>query len=113
MTKPHTIGLNLHGVIWMDHPTIPGAVVKKIAQRTAPGKGNVPEMRHQNQQIRAHVIPIDPKTPAQIAQRNRMRAAMTAWTSLTEPERELWRSAARSAQMGGINLFVREYLAAH
>lgn len=61
-------------------------------------------------QVRAHVIPADPKTPAQLARRDNMRAAVTAWQTLTDTEKTAWRDRASERGISGYNTFCSHHL---
>lgn len=61
---------------------------------------------------RAHVVPRDPRTPAQRGQRERFHAAVAAWRALPEPEKEALRVRAAREGRTGYHLFLAELLAA-
>lgn len=60
---------------------------------------------------RMHVVPHDPKTPAQVDRRGRFRAAVVAWRALPNSEREAWRKRAARAERTGYHLFLAEFIA--
>lgn len=66
-------------------------------------------------QRRRHVVPFDPKTPAQLECRCRFAAAVRSWHHLTEAEKEAYnaRGNNRSDRIEGLNVFIREFIAAH
>jgi hypothetical protein len=82
-------------------------------QRTAPGHGNLIGNGTYNHQRRACVIPLDPKTPAQIARRANMRAAVVAWQAATPEQRDVWRTIATARRVTPYNAFVSSYLKSH
>jgi len=100
-------GLSLHGVIWLPGPTPESPPVKKIAQRCGAGLGNVPGDTRRRQQIRAHVIPYDPKTAGQMARRAAFAAAMAEWAALSPAEKQEFNRQAKPLKISGVNLFVR------
>lgn len=59
---------------------------------------------------RAHVVPRDPKTPAQLDRRRRLRAAVDAWRALPDPEKETWRKRAARSERTGYHLFLTEFM---
>lgn len=73
-----------------------------VYQRTAKGKGNMPLSETHDLQLRAHVIPADPKTPAQLARRAAFAAAVASWHAATAEDRE---SVRQTAENRGITLF--------
>jgi hypothetical protein len=60
---------------------------------------------------RAHVVPRDPKTPAQLDRRSRFRAAVLAWRALPNPEKETWSKRAARNERTGYHLFLAEFMA--
>ncbi len=62
---------------------------------------------------RVHVVPRDPKSPAQLDRRRHFRAAVVAWRALSDSDKEKWRSrAAREERMRtGYHLFLADYMA--
>jgi len=90
--------------------TIGTATGKVVYQKTAAGMGNISNGGRWDRQKRAHVIPIDPQTPAQLARRARMRAANLAWQALPQQERENAEKRARARNITGYNQFISEYL---
>ena len=64
--------------------------------------------RHGKYYSRRFVKPRDPKTPAQLKQRERFREAHAAWVALTEEQRNSWRKHARDPAFG-FNLFMKKH----
>ncbi|MFT3770909.1 MAG: HMG-box domain-containing protein [Minicystis sp.] len=60
---------------------------------------------------RAHVIPRDAKTAAQLSQRAVFQAAVAAWKTLPDTEREVFRKRAARLGRTGYHLFLAEFLA--
>jgi hypothetical protein len=101
------------GTLWLPDPDHPGRQIRKVAQLTAYGKGNVPGSPHRRQQIRAHVIPYDPATPAQLACRARFADAMNAWHTTDDTTQRDWTNRAKRLKIGGMHLFIRKWIATH
>jgi hypothetical protein len=87
--------------------------IRKVAQRVKKGLGNVIDDPSQTLQIRAHVIPVDPKTTAQLERRTTFAAAVAEWQTMTDDEKQLWSTKASRQQISGINLWIREYIRNH
>ena len=60
---------------------------------------------------RAHVVPRDPKTPAQRDRRRQFRAAVVAWRALPDLEKDKWRKRAAKSERTGYHLFLSEFTA--
>ncbi len=60
---------------------------------------------------RAHVVPQDPKTPAQLDRRRCFREAVVAWRALPDPEKADWRRRAARSERTGYHLFLTEFMA--
>lgn len=85
---------------------------KYVYQRVRAGLGNVAGVPLNNLQLRAHVIPYDPMTPAQLACRQRMRDAVAGWHLLTPEQKAQWRSAANLTMISPFNAYISAYLRA-
>lgn len=57
--------------------------------------------------------PVNPRTPAQQANRQKFADAMLAWKNLTELEKERYNKEAKSKMLFGWNVFIKEYFAMH
>lgn len=53
--------------------------------------------------------PVNPGTPAQLIEQDRMRSAVAAWHNLTDGQRLVYNSRAVGKHMSGFNLFIKEY----
>lgn len=62
--------------------------------------------------MRGHFIPTNPKTAAQMVQRNLMAAAVAGWQALYAGTKETWDIAARDVYppISGFNYYVMQYL---
>jgi hypothetical protein len=60
--------------------------------------------------LREYVIPHDPKTPAQMMQRNKFTEANDAWKALSPEEKQVYNERAKGTKMYGYQLFVSEFI---
>lgn len=81
-----------------------------VFQRVRPGLGNLRGNGTYNYQVRLHVIPTDRHTPAQLAQRAKITAAVQAWHALTPEQKEAWEPAGTKRKMSGYNAFLSDYM---
>jgi len=59
--------------------------------------------------LREYIIPHDPKTPAQLRQRQKFTDAYEEWKGLTPEERKQYSELAKDSKMSGYNLFVSKF----
>lgn len=90
------------------NPLLPKA--KYVFQRVAPGAGNLTERPGLDLQMRRHVIPVDPMTPAQLARRALMAAAVARWHATPPQDRQQWAGLAKSRSISLFNASVSDYL---
>jgi hypothetical protein len=66
-------------------------------------------------QRRRHVIPADPRTHLQLLNRSRFAAGVRNWHHLTEAEKAEYNRRGNNAsdRIEGLNVFLREFIAAH
>lgn len=105
-----TPAIDLHGTLTEPDPQNPAQSVKVVYQTTAPGAGNISNGGKFDRQRRAHVIPKDPKTPAQLQRRARMAAAVAAWKLATPEDRSAYAEAARIRRITVCNAFISAFL---
>jgi hypothetical protein len=79
---------------------------KVVYQKVGRGFGNIANGRRYNWQQRRHVIPIDPKTTAQLAQRAKLRAANAAWHLLTPSEKSAFVTQAKQRGITTYNAYL-------
>ncbi len=91
-----------------DDPLLPFG--KYVFQRVAPGKGNIPSRPALDLQLRRHVVPPDPRTPAQLARRDKMRQAVLIWHGLSDAEKLEWKARGTARRISGFNAFVSAVL---
>lgn len=84
---------------------------KYVVQRCAPGTGNVAGDLDGSTQVRAHVLPGNPRSTAQMQQRGKMADAVRAWRALPEADRLALRAAADAAGLPPYHYFLSTYLA--
>ncbi|HOW83648.1 MAG TPA: hypothetical protein PK573_13885 [Spirochaetota bacterium] len=63
--------------------------------------------------MRLYVVPRNPDTPAQRANRGLFRDAMKAWQALADDEKAAWNRRASRLGMTGHNLFISRYMRSH
>lgn len=85
---------------------------KYVYQKVRAGLGNVPSDPHKALQLRRHVIPYDPHTPAQTARRARMASGVAAWHALGPDDKKAWRAAGASRRLPGFQTFISAWLKA-
>ena len=76
---------------------------KYVFQRVRPGFGNLPDRKALDLQLRRHVVPIDPKTSAQMARRALMAAAVARWHARTPADLERWKPIAHERNIPMFN----------
>ncbi|HRZ26280.1 MAG TPA: hypothetical protein P5295_05685 [Spirochaetota bacterium] len=60
--------------------------------------------------MRAYIIPPNPRTAAQQANRSRFRQAMASWRQLPDYEKDSYNRRARKLSMTGHNLYISRYM---
>lgn len=85
-------------------------LLKWVYQRVHPDYGNLPSPIAAGLQIRAHVIPYDPETPAQLSRRELFRLAVLDYQGLTQPERDALKQEAVPLNMTGFNLHISRFM---
>lgn len=88
--------LHITGTLKMTPPGTVEPPRKMVFQRVRPGLGNLPEFPGLALQLREHVIPADPRTPAQVARRNLMAAAVARWRARTPADVTAWTIISRA-----------------
>ena len=75
------------------------------------GKNFIYRRRGNQQEKYPYVVPSNPRTPTQQANRNRIRIAVLAWQALSEQQKNSYRSKEPIVPiMSGYNFFIREYI---
>ena len=83
---------------------------KYVFQRVKPGLGNISGRSGLDLQLRAHVIPLDPKTPAQLARRALFAAAVGRWRSPLAGDMERWEKTAQNRSIPVFNAALSDVL---
>lgn len=110
---PDTLGLLPLGTVNIHLPGDTGPT-RKVFQRVGRGLGNLGRtVNGRDLQMRAHVIPADPKTAAQLHRRAVFADAVSAWRALTDAERAALNQRAKRYHLSGWNLFISTYLREH
>lgn len=104
--------LDIRGSLVVPDEAAPGEVKKVVFQGTAPQFANYRTGTGQPRMIRAHVIPADPRTPAQINQRTKMTMAVSAWHESTQAERLAFAETAKARGITVYMAFVSSYIKA-
>ena len=60
-----------------------------------------------------YMIPYNPRTEAQQANRQKLADGVVAWKALTPDEKNQYNIKAKGRRMSGYNLFLKEYLLSH
>jgi len=98
--------LDISGSINEVDPLDQSQSVRVVYQSVAPGTGNLPGDGTYNKQRRRHVMPADPKTPAQMSHRAAFAAAVAAWHMMPTNERDLWLPAAKQKGLSTFNAYL-------
>ena len=77
-----------------------------VYQRVKPGLGNVECVKKDNLQLRLNPPQFDPQTPGQLAQRQKLIDANTAWHQLSPEERRLWDYGHNPKNLPGYHWFL-------
>jgi hypothetical protein len=73
------------------------------------GKRKTACIRAGKQYFRTYIIPNDPKTAKQMAQRKKYARAVEVWKKLADNEKNIYNRRAANLNMSGYNLFVSEF----
>lgn len=85
---------------------------KWVYQRTGSGFGNLGARGARDLQIRRHVIPHNPRTPAQVDRRAWLRIAVQAWREMNQDERSEWKALGASRALPGYSTFISAFMRA-
>lgn len=102
--------LDLRGTLQEPDPANPAQSVKVVYQAVAPGLGNIANGGAFDRQRRAHVVPADPRTPAQLARRSKMADAVAAWHAASPENRRAYEEAAKVRRISVFNAFISNFL---
>lgn len=99
MLIPIIPALDARGSIIIPDNDSPGDYKKVVFQGTGAQFANFRTGLDKPRMVRAHVIPTDPQTPTQLAQRGSLRAAVAAWQSADQDERNRALSIAQTRKI--------------
>ena len=103
------INLDTRGVLTVKDQA--GQPVKIVIKLAGKGYGNGRIVGDRQYQVCRYVPTInDRRSPAQLAHRERFKAAVTAWRALPEAERQQLHAAAKAEGRSGWNRFIADYL---
>ena len=109
----HKIVFTVRGKISVGLNPLTGKPFKFVYQRVRKGLGNIPTRGRMDLQFRIEPPRIDKKSPTQLQGRARITAAVTLWHSMTEAEKDIFRTRAKGLCMTGFNLSIKDYCKAH
>lgn len=103
-------GLGIRGTIraYRDESSL--LTQKLVIQGTAPELTHTRDPSGKPVQIRRHIVPHDPKTSTQLAQRDKMRQAVAAWHAADSAARASAKTTARTKNITLYMAFVSDYM---
>lgn len=101
--------LDLHGTLSFVPVDPPKPHGKYVVQRCAAGLGNVTGDKRLSTQLRAHVLPVNPRTAPQMRQRGKLAAAVIAWRALSTAEIDELRPRAVARSLPVYQFFIGEF----
>lgn len=110
MTIQNAPGLLVLGKLTFEPSDPPRPAGTYVLQRVKAGLGNVASDPTGTLQVRLHVLPVDARSPAQLARRDRVRHANAAWHALTPAEVAYWKKRGASRHITGYNAYVSAWL---
>jgi len=87
-----------------------GKITNVVIQGTSPQFANFYTKNGQPRQVRTYTSPINPKTPAQLAQQAKMRAAVAAWQAATDEDKAKVAPIAKNRAITLYMAFLSEYI---
>jgi hypothetical protein len=103
-------GLRVLGKLTFEPTDPPRPAGQYVLQRVKAGHGNVASDPTGTLQVRAYVTGTNPRTPAQLALRARVRAGNVAWHALTDAEKAEWKPEGEARRITGYNAFISAFL---
>lgn len=79
---------------------------KYVYQKVQPGLGNVECAVNKDLQLRFQPEMIDPQSPAQLTQRQKLIDANNAWKLLTQEEKNYWDAKRNARNLPGYQLYL-------
>lgn len=90
--------------------TIDTPTGKVTFQRVRKGLGNIRGFGSWDRQMRAHVIPTDPRTPDQVTRRSIMALAVKAWQAAAPEVRQTYAAAAKKRGITTYMQFISNFM---
>jgi hypothetical protein len=103
------VALELVGSLVAVPPGTSKPLAKYTYQRTRQGHGNIQADKTARQQVRIWTGTTNPRTSGQQQHRGLFALGVCAWRSLSEPEKNTWRIAARSTKLNSYQLFLKNF----
>lgn len=98
------------GTLKMTPPGTVAPPVKMVFQRVRAGLGNAGKYGSMDVQLRQHVVPADPKTAAQMARRDLMRAAVARYRAMTGIDLDPFKKTAEKRRITVFNAVISDTL---
>jgi len=107
---PALLAFDIRGTLSITTSGVSPVTSKVVFQKCHPDSATHFVGNHSPRMMRAHVIPFDPKSPAQMMQRNKMRLAVAAWHILPNEARYGWQEEGKMRSISGFNAFISDYM---
>jgi len=102
--------LDIRGTVTECAPIIPAGCEKVVYQKVGRGLGNLSNGGRFDRQRRRWVYPADPKTPAQLARRNKFAQAVATWQMMSQEQRKAWQAQAKNHNYSTFNAFLSAFM---
>lgn len=106
--KKHALFIT--GTLHLANPPTGGTPGRYTFQRVRAGFGNLPGGTGYDMQIRRTVTPADPMTPAQMARRALMAAAVARWHAMTTQDKAAFEKKAENRSITVFNAVISDTL---
>jgi len=107
--KPEEICKYITGK-WVEIDPVTNQRTTVVYQRVLPEYANIGVHQSIGLQKRAYVIPSDPKTVEQLAQRDKMAQAVIVWQGMSEEEKEMYRGEAENSGLTRYQYFISRHM---
>jgi hypothetical protein len=102
--------LDIRGTVTECPPVAPLTCEKVVYQAVRAGLGNISNGGRYDRQRRRWVYPADPKTPAQLARRNKFAQGVATWQMMSDEQRKAWKAQAKNHNYSTFNAFLSAYM---
>ena len=109
----HQVAKHVTGKIQSGYDPFTGKPFHMVYQRVRKGLGNLEDTGGMGLQFRVQALITDKKSTAQLKNRARMAAAVTAYQLLSQGQKESLKEVAQDLQMTGYNLFIKLFCETH